>query len=112
VGWGIIALWRTSIAHLHRPTARHSPPWIIVSRPKPLSFDAFAEHGQCGGNSPNGRFALDPGVLLLTKPYRKSQLANMIRRALTAEPTQGASFSSLQRRFECRVGVWRRKPWI
>jgi signal transduction histidine kinase/CHASE3 domain sensor protein len=26
---------------------------------------------------------LDPGVLLLTKPYRKSQLANMIRRALT-----------------------------
>jgi CheY-like chemotaxis protein len=25
---------------------------------------------------------LDPGVLLLTKPYRKSQLANMIRRAL------------------------------
>jgi hypothetical protein len=31
----------------------------------------------------NGRFALDPGVLLLTKPYRKSQLANMIRRALT-----------------------------
>ena len=27
---------------------------------------------------------LDPGVLLLTKPYRKSQLANMIRRALTS----------------------------
>jgi hypothetical protein len=27
-----------------------------------------------------GRF--DPGVLL-TKPYRKSQLANMVRRALT-----------------------------
>jgi FixJ family two-component response regulator len=26
---------------------------------------------------------LDPGVLLLTKPYRKSQLANMVRRALT-----------------------------
>jgi CheY-like chemotaxis protein len=26
---------------------------------------------------------LDPGVLLLTKPYRKSQLANMIRRALS-----------------------------
>ncbi|WKA25796.1 CHASE3 domain-containing protein [Bradyrhizobium roseum] len=26
---------------------------------------------------------LDPGVLLLTKPYRKSQLATMIRRALT-----------------------------
>jgi signal transduction histidine kinase len=26
---------------------------------------------------------LDPGVLLLTKPYRKSQLASMIRRALT-----------------------------
>ena len=26
---------------------------------------------------------LDPGLLLLTKPYRKSQLANMIRRALT-----------------------------
>jgi CheY-like chemotaxis protein len=25
---------------------------------------------------------LDPGVLLLTKPYRKSQLANMVRRAL------------------------------
>lgn len=25
---------------------------------------------------------LDPGVLLLTKPYRKSQLATMIRRAL------------------------------
>ena len=25
---------------------------------------------------------LDPGVLLLTKPHRKSQLANMIRRAL------------------------------
>jgi len=25
---------------------------------------------------------LDPGVLLLTKPYRKSQLASMIRRAL------------------------------
>ena len=23
---------------------------------------------------------LDPGVLLLTKPYRKSQLANMVRR--------------------------------
>jgi CheY-like chemotaxis protein len=26
---------------------------------------------------------LDPGVLLLSKPYRKSQLATMIRRALT-----------------------------
>jgi CheY-like chemotaxis protein len=26
---------------------------------------------------------LDPGVLLLTKPYRKSQLANMVRRALS-----------------------------
>jgi CheY-like chemotaxis protein len=26
---------------------------------------------------------LDPGVLLLTKPYRKSQLASMVRRALT-----------------------------
>ena len=26
---------------------------------------------------------LDPGVLLLTKPYRKSQLAEMIRRALS-----------------------------
>ena len=26
---------------------------------------------------------LDPGVLLLTKPYRKSQLAKMIRHALT-----------------------------
>jgi len=28
---------------------------------------------------------LDPGVLLLSKPYRKSQLANMIRRALEGE---------------------------
>jgi len=28
---------------------------------------------------------LDPGVLLLSKPYRKSQLANMIRRALNGE---------------------------
>jgi PAS domain S-box-containing protein len=28
---------------------------------------------------------LDPGVLLLSKPYRKSQLANMIRRALKGE---------------------------
>ena len=27
---------------------------------------------------------LDPGVLLLTKPYRKSQLAKMIREALQA----------------------------
>ena len=27
---------------------------------------------------------LDAGVLLLTKPYRKSQLANMIRKALSA----------------------------
>jgi len=26
---------------------------------------------------------LNAGVLLLTKPYRKSQLANMVRRALT-----------------------------
>ena len=26
---------------------------------------------------------LDPGVLMLTKPYRKSQLADMIRRALS-----------------------------
>jgi CheY-like chemotaxis protein len=26
---------------------------------------------------------LDPGVLLLTKPYRKAQLADMIRRALS-----------------------------
>ena len=29
---------------------------------------------------------LDPGVLLLTKPYRKSQLASMIRRALHGGP--------------------------
>ncbi len=28
---------------------------------------------------------LDPGVMLLSKPYRKSQLANMIRRALEGE---------------------------
>jgi CheY-like chemotaxis protein len=28
---------------------------------------------------------LDPGVLLLSKPYRKSQLADMIRRALKGE---------------------------
>ena len=31
--------------------------------------------------------ASTPGVLLLTKPYRKSQLANMIRRALTGGDT-------------------------
>jgi CheY-like chemotaxis protein len=30
---------------------------------------------------------LDAGVLLLTKPYRKSQLANMVRRALGASKT-------------------------
>jgi CheY-like chemotaxis protein len=30
---------------------------------------------------------LDPGVLLLTKPYRKSQLASMIRRALQGGTT-------------------------
>jgi hypothetical protein len=29
------------------------------------------------------RGRLDPGALLLTKPYRKSQLANMVRRALS-----------------------------
>jgi CheY-like chemotaxis protein len=29
---------------------------------------------------------LDPGVLLLAKPYRNSELARMIRRALAAEP--------------------------
>ena len=28
---------------------------------------------------------LDPGVLLLSKPYRKSQLADMIRRALKGD---------------------------
>jgi hypothetical protein len=28
---------------------------------------------------------LDKGVLLLTKPYRKSQLAKMVRLALTGE---------------------------
>jgi hypothetical protein len=28
------------------------------------------------------RWRLDPGVLLLAKPYRKSELARMIRQAL------------------------------
>ena len=31
---------------------------------------------------------LDPGVLLLSKPYRKSQLAKMIRQALTGHPSK------------------------
>jgi hypothetical protein len=29
---------------------------------------------------------LDPGVLLLAKPYRKAELARMVRLALGAEP--------------------------
>ena len=33
---------------------------------------------------------LDPGVLLLSKPYRKSKLADMIRRALKAEAAAAA----------------------
>ncbi len=32
---------------------------------------------------------LDPGVLLLTKPYRKSQLAKMVRQALKGEASTG-----------------------
>ena len=35
------------------------------------------------GNAIVHQGRLDPGVRLLTKPYRKSQLANMVRRALT-----------------------------
>jgi hypothetical protein len=31
---------------------------------------------------------LDPGVLLLTKPYRKSDLATMIRKGLMGDMTQ------------------------
>jgi CheY-like chemotaxis protein len=30
---------------------------------------------------------LDPGVMLLSKPYRKSQLAKMVRQALTGHPS-------------------------
>jgi PAS domain S-box-containing protein len=33
---------------------------------------------------------LDPGVLLLPKPYRKSDLARMLRQALAAEPVRNA----------------------
>jgi FixJ family two-component response regulator len=33
---------------------------------------------------------LDPGVLLLVKPYRKIDLARMVRKALDAPPTPAA----------------------
>ena len=44
--------------------------------------DAIIHHGR-----------LDPGVLLLAKPYRRSDLARMIRVALEAAPAQEDSSS-------------------
>jgi CheY-like chemotaxis protein len=39
---------------------------------------------------------LDPGVLLLAKPYRKSDLATMIRKGLTGNITQGSGTPAKQ----------------
>jgi signal transduction histidine kinase/FixJ family two-component response regulator len=49
---------------------------------------------------------LDPGVLLLAKPYRKQQLAQMIRAALSAEPSSATSAAaSKDARAEARAGT-------
>jgi PAS domain S-box-containing protein len=49
---------------------------------------------------------LDPGVLLLAKPYRKQQLAQMIRAALSAEPSSATSAAASKgARAEARAGT-------
>jgi PAS domain S-box-containing protein len=53
--------------------ARKRRPLLKVLFTSGYTEDAIIHHGR-----------LDPGVLLLAKPYRKSDLARMIRRALTA----------------------------
>ncbi len=62
-------------------TGRNWPRRIARSRPglKVLYTSGYTDNAIVH----QGR--LDPGVLLLTKPYRKSQLAGMIRLALTGE---------------------------
>ena len=55
---------------IRRTTKR--PPGIKVLYTSGYADNAIVHQGR-----------LDPGVLLLTKPYRKSQLASTIRRALT-----------------------------
>jgi CheY-like chemotaxis protein len=53
-------------------------PGIKVLYTSGYTENAIVHHGR-----------LDEGVLLLTKPYRKSQLARMVRQALKGEPSPG-----------------------
>ena len=55
-------------------TARVQRPQLRVLFSSGYTEDAIFHHGQ-----------FDPGVLLLPKPYRRSDLARMIRRALNQE---------------------------
>jgi CheY-like chemotaxis protein len=65
---------------------RHLADQAVKRRPdlKVLFTSGYTEHAIVH----HGR--LDPGVLLLAKPYRKSDLARMVRVALAASPQSGA----------------------
>ena len=62
---------------LAEEVARHRP-GIKVLYTSGYTDNAIVHHGR-----------LDEGVLLLTKPYRKSQLAKMVRQALKGEASTG-----------------------
>jgi hypothetical protein len=62
-------------------------PGLRVAYTSGYTENAIVHHGR-----------LDPGVLLLTKPYRKSDLAAMIRRALDhPADNEGTTGSATQR---------------
>ena len=60
--------------------ARKRRPELKVLFTSGYTENAIVHHGR-----------LDPGVLLLAKPYRKPQLAQMIRVALDAAPTEASA---------------------
>jgi CheY-like chemotaxis protein len=67
--------------------ARKRRPELRVLFTSGYTENAIVHHGR-----------LDPGVLLLAKPYRKPQLAEMIRVALDAAPAQTPAEAPARRR--------------
>ena len=61
--------------------------------------DAIVHHGR-----------LDPGVLLLSKPYHKSELGRMVRRALEGDAA-ATSGAEAERRTDASPGNQRRRPY-
>ena len=77
-------------------------PGIKVLYTSGYTEDAIVHHGR-----------LDPGVLLLSKPYRKSELSSMVRRALgdgAAGPTEPALEPEASRLADTSTEVQRRQP--